>query len=43
MDQMERYGGAGLMLVLYFLSRLGILRLVIYPAMDFMLRALGVY
>lgn len=43
MDSVERYGGAGLMLVLYLLSRFGILSLVIMPLMDFMIRALLVY
>ena len=43
MDRVERYGGAGLMLVLYLLSRFGILSLVIMPLMDFMIRALLVY
>lgn len=40
MDQLERYGGIGLTLVLFFLSRLGIFSLVIYPAMLFLAKAL---
>jgi len=43
MDRLEQYGGAGLMLVLYLLSKLGILTLVIMPLMKFMIRALLVY
>ncbi|MGD1994379.1 MAG: site-2 protease family protein, partial [Anaerolineae bacterium] len=43
LEQMERFGGAGLMLVLYLLSRLGVLGVLISPLMDFMLRALLVY
>jgi Zn-dependent protease len=43
LEQMERFGGAGLMLVLYLLSRLGILSILISPLMNFMLRALLVY
>ncbi len=43
MDSMERYGGAGLMLVLYLLSRLGVLGLIIMPLMNLMIRALLVY
>jgi hypothetical protein len=40
---MERFGGAGLMLVLYLLSRIGILSVLISPLMNFMLRALLMY
>jgi len=43
LGQMERFGGAGLMLVLYLLSRFGILGILISPLMNFMLRALLVY
>lgn len=40
MDQLERFGGIGLMLVLFLLSRLGIFNLIIYPVMMFLLKAL---
>lgn len=43
MDQLERFGGMGLLLVLYLLSRLGILSVIIGPVMDFMIRALLMY
>lgn len=43
MDRLEYFGGAGLMLVLYLLSRLGALSLFMGPVMGFMLRALLVY
>ncbi len=43
MDQMERFGGAGLMLILYLLSRFGILSLILNPIMNFMIRALLAY
>ena len=43
MDRLEVFGGAGLMLVLYLLSRLGALSLFMGPVMGFMLRALLVY
>ncbi len=43
MDQFERYGGLGLLLVLFLLSRSGILSRIIYPVMLFMLRALLIY
>lgn len=43
MDRIEQLGGAGLMLLLYLLSRLGILSLIMGPVMDFMIRALFVY
>lgn len=43
LEQMERIGGAGLMLVLYLLSRFGILGILISPLMNFMLGALLVY
>lgn len=42
-EQLEQYGGPGLMLVLYLLSRLGILAMVMNPLMGFMFRALLVY
>jgi len=43
LDRLERFGGMGLMLILYLLSRLGVFSLVIWPMMRFMLQALGVY
>jgi Zn-dependent protease len=43
LEQLEQFGGPGLMLVLYLLSRLGILSLVTSPLRRFMFRALGVY
>jgi len=43
MDQIEQYGGMGLMLVLYLLSRFGILSKVISPLLLFMIRALLIY
>ena len=43
LEDLERFGGPGLMLGLYLLSRLGILGLVMNPLMDFMFRALLVY
>ena len=43
MDQLERFGGMGLMLVLYLLSRFGILSVIISPVMNFMIRALLLY
>ena len=43
LEQLEQFGGPGLMLGLYLLSRLGILSLITNPLMDFMLRALLVY
>jgi Zn-dependent protease len=43
LEQMERFGGVGLMLVLYLFSRIGILSILINPLMNFMLRALLVY
>ena len=43
MDRIEQLGGAGLMMLLYLLSRLGILSLIMGPVMDFMIRALFVY
>lgn len=42
-EQLEQYGGPGLMLVLYLLSRLGIIGAVMNPLMNFMFRALLVY
>jgi Zn-dependent protease len=43
LDQIERFGSLGLMMLLYLLSRLGLFRQIILPAMGFMLRALLVY
>jgi Zn-dependent protease len=43
LEQLERFGGPGLMLVLYLLSRIGLLGLLMNPLMDFMFRALLVY
>jgi Zn-dependent protease len=43
LDQLERFGGPGLMLVLYLLSRIGLLGLIVNPLMNFMFRALLVY
>jgi Zn-dependent protease len=43
LEQLERFGGPGLMLGLYLLSRLGILGLIMNPVMNFMFRALLVY
>jgi Zn-dependent protease len=43
MDHMEHYLGMGLMLVVFLLSRLGILSLITAPITNFMLRALLVY
>jgi Zn-dependent protease len=43
LDQLERFGGPGLMLVLYLLSRLGVLSAIISPLMNFMFRALLVF
>lgn len=43
LEQLEQYGGPGLMLVLFLLSRLGVLAMVINPFMSFMFRALLVY
>ena len=43
MDQLERFGGMGLMMILYLLSRFGILSVIIGPLMDFMIRALLLY
>jgi Zn-dependent protease len=40
MDQLERFGGMGLMLAIYLLSRTGILSLILSPLRSFMLRAL---
>ncbi len=42
-EQLEQFGGPGLLLGLYLLSRLGILGLVINPVMNFMFRALLVH
>jgi Zn-dependent protease len=43
LDQLERFGGPGLMLVLYLLSRIGLLGLIVNPLMNFMFRALLIY
>jgi len=43
MDQLERFGGMGLMLVLLILSRLGIFALIIEPILDFLFSALLLY
>jgi Zn-dependent protease len=43
LDQLERFGGPGLMLVLYLLSRTGLLGLIVNPLMTFMFRALLIY
>jgi len=43
LDRIEQYGGMGLMLVLYLLSRFGILSMVITPLLLFMIRALLIY
>jgi len=43
MDRLEYFGGMGLMLILYLLSRLGVLSLIMGPAMSFMVRVLLVY
>ncbi|MEA3338852.1 MAG: site-2 protease family protein, partial [Chloroflexota bacterium] len=43
MDRIEQYGGMGLMLVLYLLSRFGILSKFISPLLLFMIRALLIY
>jgi Zn-dependent protease len=43
LDQLERFGGPGLMLVLYLLSRIGLLGLIVNPLMTFMFRALLIY
>lgn len=40
LDRLERFGGIGLMFLLYLLSRLGVFRLIISPALRFLLRAL---
>jgi Zn-dependent protease len=42
-EQLEQFGGPGLMLVLYLLSRVGLLGMIMSPLMDFMFRALLVY
>jgi Zn-dependent protease len=43
LEQLEQFGGPGLMLGLYLLSRLGILGMFMNPLMNFMFRALLVY
>lgn len=42
-EQLEQFGGPGLMLALYLMSRIGILGMVMNPLMNFMFRALLVY
>lgn len=42
-ERLERFGGPGLMLALYLLSRLGVLSMVMGPLMNFMFRALIIY
>jgi Zn-dependent protease len=43
MDKIEQFSRGGLMVLLYLLSRLGVLTLVMSPVMNFMVRALFVY
>jgi Zn-dependent protease len=43
LERMERYGGVGMMFVIFLLSRVGILGLFMDPIIDFLLRILGVY
>jgi Zn-dependent protease len=43
LERMEHFGGAGLILILYLLSRFGALGLLISPVMRFMIRALLEY
>jgi len=43
LERREYCGGAGLMLILYLRSRVGVLSVFISPVMDFMIRALLVY
>jgi Zn-dependent protease len=43
MDRMEQFGRGGLMVILYLLSRAGILAMIMGPIMEFMVRALFVY
>ncbi len=43
LERLEQFGGPGLMLGLYLLSRLGILGLIMNPLMTFMFRALLIY
>ncbi len=43
MERFEQLGGMGLMLVLYLLSRLGILGLILGPLMGFIFQVLVVY
>lgn len=42
-ERLEQFGGPGLMLVLFLLSRVGILGMILSPFMNFMFRALLVY
>jgi Zn-dependent protease len=43
LEQMEQFGGAALLLVVFLLSRLGVLSFVMSPLMNFMFRALLIY
>jgi Zn-dependent protease len=43
LEHLERFGGPGLMLVLYLLSRVGLLGMILSPIMNFMFRALIIY
>lgn len=43
LERLEYFGGAGLMLILYLLSRFGVLGALINPLMNFMIRALLIY
>ncbi len=40
MDQLEQFGGLGLMFFLFFFSRLGLFSLIFYPALNFLARLL---
>ena len=43
MDQIERVGGMGLIIILYLLSRVGIIAMIMNPIMNFMINALFAY
>ncbi|MGD2143208.1 MAG: site-2 protease family protein [Anaerolineae bacterium] len=43
LEKLEQFGGPGLMLGLYLLSRLGVLGIAMNPLMNFMFRALLLY
>lgn len=43
LEQLEQFGGPGLLLVLYLLSRVGVLAMIMNPLMNFMFRVLLVY